>query len=360
MVPVYGIVSFFGLLLYMWVVYIEVLWNVYETLVIASFFALACSYVAPSLREQQAYFATIQPKDWPWPLSWLKPCVGGKRGILKRPTNGLIWINILWIGIFQYCLVKAMLSIAAVVAEFFEVYCASSSSPGYGHIWILCIEGVSVTISKYCLLTYWKTMKPKLSVARHTAKLQLVCIMLVIYLTFWQNLLFTVLFSSSGAIQPTTYISFQELNVAIPILVLDMEMLMYSIMHLYAYSWKEYRLAEEKMIDGHKYRGFWRAVFDACNAWDIVKAVSRSVRLLWIGHGACVKQGKDVDRDAPNDGQLIELTHGQATQDEHTQEAALVAKHLTVTADEIDADEEDEQDVVLTRRSGRCDEQWVV
>lgn len=94
MVPTYSIVSFLSYYFYIHAVYFEVIYQCYEAVAIASFFALLCSYIAPDLRAQKDYFRSIQPKGWVWPLTWVQRCCGGKRGIARTPRSGLTWFNV--------------------------------------------------------------------------------------------------------------------------------------------------------------------------------------------------------------------------------------------------------------------------
>ena len=94
MVPVYSVVSFLSYLFYLHSIYFDVLRDCYEAFAIASFFTLICHYIAPDLHNQKDYFRTVKPKDWIWPLSWLRSCCGGPRGCVRTPRSGLTWFNV--------------------------------------------------------------------------------------------------------------------------------------------------------------------------------------------------------------------------------------------------------------------------
>lgn len=94
MVPTYSIVSFLSYYFYTHAIYFEVIYQCYEAVAIASFFALLCSYIAPELRAQKEYFRQIQPKGWVWPMTWVKRCCGGEKGIARTPRSGLTWFNV--------------------------------------------------------------------------------------------------------------------------------------------------------------------------------------------------------------------------------------------------------------------------
>ena len=94
MVPVYAFVSFLSYYFYKHAIYFEVLRDCYEAFALVSFFALLCHYIASDLHSQKDYFRGLKPKDWVWPLSWLKICTGGEPGFCRTPRSGLTWFNV--------------------------------------------------------------------------------------------------------------------------------------------------------------------------------------------------------------------------------------------------------------------------
>lgn len=137
MVPVYAISSFLSIQWYWHAVYFQVISDCYEAFAIASFFALICHYVAPDLHSQKAFFREMRPvKPWVLPINWFAKCCGGQRGIWRTPKSGLTWFNIIWIGVYHYCFIRVVMTIAAVVSQHFKRYCESSNSPVFGHIWV--------------------------------------------------------------------------------------------------------------------------------------------------------------------------------------------------------------------------------
>lgn len=55
------------------------------------------------------------------------------------------------------------------------------------------------------------------------------------------------------------------LAVGVPIILPNLEMLVYWLMHVFAYNLKEYRLSPDDKVDGKSYLDFWKATFDAVN-----------------------------------------------------------------------------------------------
>lgn len=133
MVPIYSIAAFLSFKYYWHAIYFQVLCDCYEAFAIASFFALLCHYVAPDLHQQKIYFRSIEPKEWIWPLSWMKMCCAGT---WRTPRSGLTWFNIIWTGVYQYCFIRVAMTIVAVVTQYMGKFCESSNLPQFAHIWV--------------------------------------------------------------------------------------------------------------------------------------------------------------------------------------------------------------------------------
>lgn len=136
MVPVYAAASFLSIYYYWYEVYFEVISECYEAFAIASFFALLCHYIAPTVHDQKNYFRGITPKKWIMPINWFAGCFGGQKGFLRTPRSGLTWFNIIWFGIYQYCFIRVTMTVTAVVTQYFNKYCESSESPFFAHVWV--------------------------------------------------------------------------------------------------------------------------------------------------------------------------------------------------------------------------------
>lgn len=296
MVPVYATASFLSFWFYWHAIYFQVISDCYEAFAIASFFALLCHYIAPNLHEQKQYFRSIEPKGWVLPISWFKKCCGGQRGPWRTPRSGLTWFNIIWTGIYQYCFIRVAMTITAVVTQYFEKYCESSNSPLFAHIWILVIEGSAVSVAMYCVIQFY--IQLRLDLKPYSPFLKVLAIKLVIFLSFWQSFLISILTSSAlNVVTPNAKFAYPDLKVGVPSLLLCIEMAIFAVLHLFAFPWKPYASGSQvpdypmsptsgpKEIVGPKQGGLlgWRAIADAMNPWDLVKGFARGMRWLFIG-----------------------------------------------------------------------------
>ena len=130
--------------------------------------------------------------------------------------------------------------------------------------------------------------------------LKVLAIKLVIFLSFWQSFMISILTSSTVKIvSPTAKIAYPDLKVGIPSLLLCIEMAIFSVLHLFAFPYKPYSQGLVngtypatpssgglKMNElGPKQGGFLgiNALVDAMNPWDLIKGFARGMRWLFIG-----------------------------------------------------------------------------
>ncbi|KAI1323196.1 organic solute transporter Ostalpha-domain-containing protein [Xylariaceae sp. FL0255] len=301
MVPIYAVSSFLCLMFYWKATYFQVISEAYEAFAIASFFALMCHYLAPNLHEQKQFFRQMQPiKHWIWPLPWFAKCCGGQRGIWRTPKSGLTWFNIAWTGVYQYCFIRVSLTIVSVITQHYNRYCESSDSPVFAHVWIIGIEGVAVTIAMYCIIQFYVQFREAL--AEQKLFLKVLAIKLVIFLSFWQTIVISLATSSSvNLVHTSSTLAYPDIKVGIPSLLLCIEMAMFAVLHLWSFPHAPYRegakvafypspnigkgMPGSENPAGPKQGGFFglKALVDAFNMWDIVKAFGRGIRWLFVG-----------------------------------------------------------------------------
>lgn len=122
--------------------------------------------------------------------------------------------------------------------------------------------------------------------------------------------------SSNGPLQPTNKVSYQDIKVGIPSVMLCIEMAIFAVMHLFAFPWKEYSLKHHGTLNATgagfsgeaKYKGGpfgIKAFLDAFNPWDIIKASARGFRWLFVGY-------KHRERDSSYQAHKLDTNTGYA------------------------------------------------
>ena len=183
------------------------------------------------------------------------------------------------------------MTITAVVTQVAGRYCLESLNPIFAHIWVMGIEAVAVSIAMYCIIQFY--LQVRKDIAQHKPLLKVLAIKLVIFLSFWQTLLISFL-TSSGAIKASPKFATPDIKIGFPSFLLCIEMAFFAFFHLFAFSYKPYTIGskvyQQEMAAGDvsppQYQGGslgWRAIADAANPWDMIKAVARAGRWLFVG-----------------------------------------------------------------------------
>jgi hypothetical protein len=198
-----------------------------------------------------------------------------------------------WISIFQYCFIRPFFTAVSVIAQTQGRYCMSSKDPRYAYIWAAGFNALSVTIAMYCLIQFYVQLKDDL--APHRPFMKVLCIKLVIFFCFWQSWIISLLTAEGGPLKATEQIAGPDLRIGIPSMMTCVEMAVFAVLHLYAFPWNPYDLGKrhEPLPQGintlpietpKRYAyGPTRALLDALNPWDIVKACGRGFRWLFVG-----------------------------------------------------------------------------
>ncbi|KAL9605178.1 MAG: hypothetical protein Q9179_001610 [Wetmoreana sp. 5 TL-2023] len=207
------------------------------------------------------------------------------------------------------------MTIVAVITEAAGRYCVASINPAFAHVWvrfftnhmILCvesqftdlakvmvIEGGCVTIAMYCLIQFYIQLRDDL--AEHSPLLKVAAIKLVIFLSFWQTILISFL-TSTGAVKASNRFQDPDIRIGIPALLLCVEMAIFSIFHLFAFPWQVYDIRRSAIVASESAPGFLpdpktaylggpigtKALVDAFNPWDLIKAIGRGFKWFAIG-----------------------------------------------------------------------------
>lgn len=149
----------------------------------------------------------------------------------------------------------------------------------------------------YCVIQFYVELRKALR--PHNPLLKVLAIKLVIFLSFWQTFLISILTSTFDILKATPTVAYPDIKVGVPSLLLCVEMACFAIMHIFAYPWKVYVTGSERgkypsSTDpahpdfndiGPKQGGILgiRAIADAMNPWDLVKAFGRGMRWAFVG-----------------------------------------------------------------------------
>ncbi|KAI5899741.1 DUF300-domain-containing protein [Schizophyllum commune H4-8] len=242
LVPIYAIVSLASYFFWNHSTPIILVRDCYESTVLTSFFYLLLLYLSPDYQTQQMIFAKeglsyeqerqairsgTTVKKWVLPLGWVK----------WKPADGLYFLQLMKWGVLQYCVVRPLCTLAAVILDYAGLYCEASWGLGWGHIYLTIIISISVTIAMYCLIQLYVAVSEYL--APQKPLLKLFAIKAVVFLTFWQATFLSVL-TMFGVVKDTEYMTAEDVNIGIGALLETFEMACFALVHVKAFTFKVY------------------------------------------------------------------------------------------------------------------------
>jgi len=315
MVPIYAIISFFSYRFYEEAIYYETVRDCYEAFVIHSFFTLLLTYLGDSQEARHAKMITNLPelKKLMFPLNW------GCIAITYNPRSPM-FLYYMKYGILQYVVVKPVTTIAAVVLQYYSLYCTTSYNFHFGNVYITIVNFISVSVAMYCLIIFYTNIKveiaeysmscplflhPQGSSVLHVYIMEFsniffslrlsmlleplwkfLCVKLVIFFVFWQTLVLSML-GDFHVFKATEYWTVDNIEIGISALLICVEMVVFSIMHNYSFSSEPYVVAGERTRLGKSLR-------DAFNPMDLVRELGwacQDVAYLCMGRSIPVRDG---------------------------------------------------------------------
>jgi hypothetical protein len=157
---------------------------------------------------------------------------------------------------------------------------------------------------------------------------------------------------SEGAIAATEKVSLVDLKTGLPELMINVEMAIFGILHLWAFSWKPYILANQstevtdffgngkRAYEGGNYG--LRALVDAMNPLDLFKAIGRSARWLFVG-----RKHRQLDPSYRPQVETIGLQPSQEGSELTEHGTAYHGAGVTMSAGRTGRDTPDEDAVLL-------------
>ena len=234
-------------------VYINPWLDFFQGIALANFFLLMCQFVSPSDEQREAFFAVFQV-----PAKKIGGLFGNRRrrarghghgqsssgGESKEPKNGLEWYRGLWWCIFQYPVVQLVVALLTDITEATSVYCLANSSPHFAHLWLDVAHNISLTTAVLAALRMYSALKKEL--AHHRPLAKLLAFKLLVGVTGLTQLVYWILRSSvvpeQYALRPTDALSWADEYIGIPVLILSLLCVPFSVFFHHAYSVSPYYL----------------------------------------------------------------------------------------------------------------------
>ncbi|KAH8828193.1 organic solute transporter Ostalpha-domain-containing protein [Flagelloscypha sp. PMI_526] len=286
MVPIYAIISLVSYLFWNQSTPLILIRDAYESIVLTSFFYLLLMYISPDPAEQRRVFLEKglskeadkiairkgkKVKKWVLPLGFVK----------WKPQDGMYFLQIQKWGVLQYAVVRPLTTLAAVVLDYMGLYCEGSWGLGWGHVYILIIVSLSVTVAMYCLIQLYFVVADEL--APYKPLLKLFSVKAVVFLTFWQAS-FLSLLAMFNVVKDTKYMTAEDINIGIGAIVETFEMMLFAFLHIKAFSYIPYKPGPESVVNQGtvpKRTPRWRSLGHAMDFRETFREIWVGIKYMW-------------------------------------------------------------------------------
>jgi len=226
MVPIYSIDSWLSLRFVKLSLYFDVIRDTYEAYVLYCFFSLIVAYVERDFDIIELLHSK-EPLTHPFPLQFL-PKIKLGRSFLVNCKRFVI----------QFVFLKPIIAIISLILETREKYGEGEFRVNTGYMWLTIFENISVGLSLYFLVLYYKAMEGELKPFRPLGKF--LCIKAVIFFAFWQGIGISLL-TYIGVIRPIGDLTVNNISSALQDFITCIEMFIIAICHHVFFSYNEYR-----------------------------------------------------------------------------------------------------------------------
>ena len=191
------------------------------------------------------------------------------------------------------------------------------------------IVSLSVSVAFLRLLVFYKRTKTELK--PHKPLTKLAAIKGIVFLTFLQSIIFTIL-RSTGAVNPSARLSYNDINYGIPSILICGEMVAFALFQFYAYSAKPYYADDNNQLadgkDDVRYYGGplgIKAFIAAASPGDIVRGLGEAVMFMFKGRRGTPEEENDTE------GMGLEpLSHGNGGGSERVAPAYVSANAMDI------------------------------
>jgi len=235
MVPIYAIESWLALRYKSQALILSTLRDCYEAYAIHAFFKLLEGYLVLE-KDIKGDQLVKFPEDETG--HHMPPCCCLTRWNMKRD----FLINCRN-GVFQYVVVKLVVTIATVILVNYDLYGEGElSNFEAGYVYITAITNVSQTWAMYCLLQFYHTLEHNLAGLRPLPKL--LCIKAVIFFTFWQTMIIAAL-GHFNYIQATENYTEGQIAEGAADFLICVEMFLAALAHRKYFAWQGFHKQDQ-------------------------------------------------------------------------------------------------------------------
>jgi len=227
MIPIYASTAWLDLFQKQYTMFWDIFREICEALVIYSFYR----FLVVALGGSEKLMTLLNEKhDIPHIIPFKMICSrwGMKEGMFY------IWTRR---GILQFVPVKIVLAAATFILQYLDYYKDGEFDYRYGYIYQIFVGNISQILAMYCLALLYQATKTELLHIRSMTKL--LCIITVIFITFWQGILIAFLVKL-GTLNATLIYTTESPAKTFQDFIICFEMFLASLAYYYAFPYKEF------------------------------------------------------------------------------------------------------------------------
>ncbi|KPM42419.1 Transmembrane protein 184 [Neonectria ditissima] len=245
MVPIYSIASWTSMISLKAAAFLDPIRDIYEAFTIYTFFQLLINYIGGE-RALIVMMHGRAPVAHLWPMNHVLPKVD-----ISDPYTFLSIKR----GILQYAWLKPILALAAIIMKATGTYQEGYIGLTSGYLWSGIIYNISVSLSLYSLGLFWVCMHSDLQPFRPVPKF--LCVKLIIFASYWQGFFLSILVWLGAIPDDVQGYTPDNLAAAIQDALICIEMPMFAVAHMYAFSWHDFaddNILSARMQLNHAFR----------------------------------------------------------------------------------------------------------
>jgi len=162
-------------------------------------------------------------------------------------------------GVLQYVLLKPICCFAEIITHSLGIYGGTKRfSMMEGYIYITIVTTTSQCVALYSLVSFYQNTSQELE--RWNALPKFACVKLVVFFTYWQGLLLSIL-QRYGWIHDTTYFTSGQVNHGLQNLCICVEMVVFSFCHHVVFEVQQFQRHTDIVQSTPFWTGFWHMFY---------------------------------------------------------------------------------------------------
>ncbi|KAH8668627.1 organic solute transporter Ostalpha-domain-containing protein [Xylariales sp. PMI_506] len=219
--PIYGIGSFIEVCAPTTYVYLQPWLEVVQSFALASFFLMMCRFLSNENASNTdvflAPFRAVQAKSD------------------KPQSKQMFLYQKHWFMTFQYPVVSILVAIFTDITQAAKVYCYGSRETYFASLWLGIATKASMAMAVVNVVQVYTGLKQELKPYRAIQKL--LAFKTLIGLQFLQGIVYMILTRiNPSPLAPTAKLSYTDINLGIPLLIVELELVVFAIFFQWAYS----------------------------------------------------------------------------------------------------------------------------